>query len=695
MKLDLHAAEALLRNNRPKLIDADKITPHWTDDGFAYQVTRDGEDKLYAVDPIARTRTEVDSLPGQPGTGDFLAVVSPDGKHEVIRRGPDLWLRTVADGTERPLTTDGEADHDYGTNSFSVDVLLGKIGIPHLPPAVVWSPDSTRVLTHQLDRRRVRETHLIDVLPEGDGAPQLLTQRYAFPDDEHLAEQRYVVLDIADGSAVRAQGEPQLVGVLSPITIKWAWWSDDAVYFLEQPRHQRSLTLKRLDPATGAVEEVLTETGDTRLEPNQYGQEAAVSRAVGNELLWYSQRDGRPHLYRYDLRTGELLGQVTSGEWGVRRILHVDETDRVVYFLAVGMVADSPYRQTVCRVNLDGTGFALVTDDEQHHDVSAAPNGRYFVDTASTVAQPPVSTVRSWTGEVLLELERADVSRLLATGWQPPEEFRALAADGVTEIYGLLHKPHDFDPSASYPVLNSPYPGPHVNRTTPGFDPGHFGPDAEAFAALGFVVVAVEGRGTPGRSKQFHDASYRNLQTAGIVDHVAAIKQLAEARPWMDLDRVGVYGMSGGAFATVRAMGEFPDFFKAGVAESGNLDNRVYLQQWGETYAGPAGEQDYAEVSELDLAERIEGRLLLVHGGLDDNVQPHHTLRFAERLIAADKDFDLLIVPRGEHVLLGYEHHVVRRRWNHLLQHVAGVTPPAYRLKATPIDLEVIAKMLG
>ena len=163
----------------------------------------------------------------------------------------------------------------------------------------------------------------------------------------------------------------------------------------------------------------------------------------------------------------------------------------------------------------------------------------------------------------------------------------------------------------------------------------------------------------------------------------------------MDLDRVGVYGMSGGAFATVRAMGEFPDFFKAGVAESGNLDNRVYLQQWGETYAGPAGEQDYAEVSELDLAERITGRLLLVHGGLDDNVQPHHTLRFVERLIAADKDFDLLIVPRGEHVLLGYEHHVVRRRWNHLLQHVAGVTPPDYRLKATPIDLEVIAKMLG
>ncbi|MEV6288136.1 DPP IV N-terminal domain-containing protein [Kribbella sp. NPDC051770] len=692
MKLDFQAAEALLRHNRSKLVEAGSISPQWVDDGFVYQVTRGGEEKTYRVDPTAGTRVEATGLPDRPGTGDFLAVVSPDGKYEVIRHGPDLWLRTVADGTERPLTTDGETDNAYGTNSFSVDVLLGKIGLPHLPPAVAWSPDSTRVLTHQLDRREVRETHLIDVLPEGEAAPELLTQRYAFPDDEHLPLQRYVVLDL-DGGAVRAQGEPQYVGVLSPITLEWVWWSGGDVYFIEQPRDQRSLTMKRLDTRTGATEVILTETGDTRLEPNQYGQERAVTRAAGDDLLWYSQRDGRPHLYRYDLRTGELRNQVTSGEWNVRRILHVDDT--VVCFTAVGLVAESPYRETLCRVHLDGTGFARITDDDLHHDVAVPPNGKYFVDTASTVDRPPVITVRSWTGEVLIELERADVTRLLATGWQPPEEFRALAADDVTEIFGLLHKPHGFDPAASYPVLNSPYPGPHVNRTAPSFDPGHFGPDAEALAALGFVVIAVDGRGTPGRTKAFHDASYRHLQTAGIVDHVAAIKQLAESRPWMDLDRVGVYGMSGGAFATVRAMGEFPGFFKAGVAESGNLDNRMYLQQWGETYAGPVGEQDYAEVSLLDLADRIEGRLLLVHGGLDDNVQPHHTLRFVERLIAADQDFDLLIVPRGEHVLLGYEHHVVRRRWNHLLQHVAGVTPPAYRLKPAEIDLAVIAKMFG
>lgn len=693
MKLDFQAAEALLRHNRSKLVDAGSITAQWVNGGFAYQVKRGGEEKTYLVDPAARTRTEVTSLPERPGTGDFLAVVSPDGKYEVIRRGPDLWLRTVADGTERPLTTDGETDNAYGTNAFSIDVLLGKIGLPHLPPAVVWSPDSTRVLTHQLDRRKMRETHLIDVLPEDGGVPTLMTQRYAFPGDEHLPEQQYVVLEV-DGAAVRAQGERQLVGVLSPITLQHAWWAEDgSVYFIDRPRDQRSLTLKRLDPATGEVGEVLTETGETRVEPNQYGQEVGVTRSVGDDLLWYSQRDGFGHLYRYDLRSGELLNQVTAGEWGVRRILHVD--GGVVYFLAGGLVADSPYRLTVCRVNLDGTGFARITGDELHHDVAVPPNGRYFVDTASTTSQAPVSTVRSWTGEVLVELEKADASALPATGWQPPEPFRAIAADGVTEIFGQLHKPHDFDPAASYPVLDSPYPGPHINRLAPGFDPGIFGADAEALAALGFVVVVVDGRGTPGRSKQFHDASYGNLQSAGIADHVAAIRQVAQTRPWMDLDRVGVYGMSGGAFATVRAMGEFPDFFRAGVAESGNLDNRVYLQQWGETYAGPPGEQDYADVSLLALADRIEGRLLLVHGGLDDNVQPHHTLRMADRLIAADKDFDLLIVPRGEHTFLGYEHHVVRRRWNHLLQHVAGITPPAYRLKPAEIDFTVIAKMFG
>ncbi|MFB6723098.1 DPP IV N-terminal domain-containing protein [Kribbella sp. NPDC056345] len=687
--IDVQAAEALLRHNRPKLVDAGRITPNWSDDGarFSYQVTRSGTDRTYLVDPAAGTRSEIESIPAPPGTGDFLAVVSPDGKYEVFRNGPDLWLRTVSDGSERALTTDGAEDNDYGTSPFAIKILLGKLGLPHLPPAVAWSADSRRILTHQLDSRLVRETHLIDVLPDDGGAPELLTQRYAYPGDEHVPLAQFVVLDVETGAAVRAQGEPFVLPLLSPISRKWAWWSGETIYFLDQPRDQRTLHLKRLDPATGEVAVVLTESGPTRIEPNQFMDLPAITRVCGDEVLWYSQRDGWPHLYRYDVHSGELLGQVTSGEWSVRQILHVDLAERVVYFTAAGLVDGRPMRRTVCRIGLDGSGFARITNDDLDHEVAVPPNGGYFVDSASTVGLAPVHSVRSWSGQLLVELEAADSTALMATGWRPPEEFQVLAADGVTSLFGLLYKPHDFDPEVSYPVVDHPYPGPQVNRVGPTFDPGLYGADADPMAALGFVVVVVDGRGVPGRDKAFHDASYGNYN-AGIDDHVTAIRQLAETRPWMDLDRVGIFGTSGGAYATVRAMGEFPEFFKVGVAESGNLDNRYYMQAFGEAYAT-------TDSSLLDFAEQFEGKLLLTHGGLDDNVHPHHTLRLAERLIAAGKDFDLLIVPRAEHIMIGYEHYVVRRRWNYLLQHLAGVTPPSYQLKPAVLDLSFLSKLTG
>ncbi|GAA1721183.1 DPP IV N-terminal domain-containing protein [Kribbella yunnanensis] len=694
--IDVQAAEALLRHNRPKLVDAGRITPNWSDDGarFSYQVTRSGADHTYEVDPTAGTRNEIEAMPTPPGTGDFLAVVSPDGKHEVFRKGPDLWLRTVSDGSERPLTTDGEVDYDYGTSPFAIKILLGKLGLPHLPSAVAWSADSRRILTHQLDSRLVREAHLIDVLPDDGGAPELLTQRYAYPGDEHVPLAQFVVLDVETGAAVRAQSEPFVLSLLSPIARKWAWWSGETVYFLDQPRDQRTLELKRLDPTTGEVSLVVSETAPTRIEPNQFMDLPAISRVCGDEVLWYSQRDGWPHLYRYDVRTGELLGQITSGEWSVRQLLHVDLAERVVYFTAAGLVDGSPLRRTVCRIGLDGSGFARVTNDDLDHEVAVPPNGGYFVDSASTVGLAPVHTVRSWTGQLLVELEAADSTALVAIGWQPPEEFRVLAADGVTELYGLLYKPHDFDPTVRYPIVDHPYAGPQTNRVVPTFDPGLYGAEADPMAALGFVVVVVDARGVPGREKAFHDASYGNY-SAGIDDHVAAIRQLAETRPWMDLDRVGIFGASGGGYSTVRAMGEFPEFFKVGVAESGNLDNRYYLQAFGETYVVPPGLPATTDGSLLDYADQIEGKLLLMHGGLDDNVHPHHTLRLTERLIAAGKDFDLLVLPRAEHIMIGYEHYVVRRRWNYLLQHLAGVTPPPYQLKPATLDLSFLSKLTG
>ncbi|WP_067473568.1 S9 family peptidase [Actinomadura hibisca] len=753
---DYQAAEQLLRRPaRPgELVTGDKVRPQWLDGGtrFWYAVNTGAGKRFVLVDPAAGTRepafdharlaAALTAVSGQqvdpealPITaiaptgnavefdafgeywrcdldaytceraeftppGSPLDVPSPDGKVAVSQRGYDLWARSLSDGREWPLTIDGEPDFRYGPGPSSMGnpTLLRKVGLPHLPPAVAWSPDSTKVLAHRIDERRVRQAPLVEARPADGGAPALHTQRYAFAGDETLPLAELVVLNVASGTAVRAQTGPLMTPQLSPIMLGWAWWAQDgsAVYYLGQPRDLRTLTLYRLDPATGRVTAVLSESGDTRVEPNQWLYEPPIVRVLADEVLWYSQRDGWGHLYRYDLRTGALLGQVTSGQWAVRKILHVDEAERVVYFTASGLVEEDPYRRTVCRVGLDGSGFAELTDDGLDHVVTLAENKQYFIDSASTVDTPPVSSVRDWTGRVLVELERADITKLTATGWTPPERFRVKAADGTTDIYGVLYHPRGFDPARRYPVVDTLYPGPQVNRVEPGFDPGGMGLDAEPLAALGFVVIAVDGRGTPGRSKSFHDASYGRLADAGcLADHVAALEQLARTRPWMDLDRVGAFGHSGGGFATVRAMLDFPDVYKVGVALSGSHDAPTFNASFVETYDGADNPDAWARTSNLGLADRLVGKLLVVHGEMDDQVHAAQTLRLAARLVAAGKDFELLIVPGAEHTFIDCLTYVRKRGWDFLVRELMGEQPPAYRPAPIPIGPELLAELFA
>ncbi|MFF3678649.1 DPP IV N-terminal domain-containing protein [Streptomyces sp. NPDC002120] len=751
------AAEQLLRRPaRPgELVVGDKVRPQWIDGGarFWYAVSHGDGKRFVLADPAAGTREpafdharlaaalaaasgqqvdpealpfmgieltgnavefhalgaywrcDLDGYVCEPAEftppGSPLEVPSPDGKFAVSRRGHDLWARSLTDGREWALTTDGEADHQYGTgpDSTANATLLRKIGLPYLPPAVAWSPDSTKVLTHRTDERAVRRTHLVEARPADGGAPVVHTQRYAYAGDEHMPLAELVVLDVAAGTVVRAQAEPLLMPQLSPVTAKWAWWAPDgsAVYYLGRPRDLRTLTLYRLDPATGEVTTVLGESGDTRVEPNQWLFEPPIVRVLADEVLWYSQRDGWGHLYRYDLRTGALLGRVTSGPWAVRQILRVDEAARVVYFTASGLVEEDPYRRTVCRVALDGSGFAKVTDDGLDHVVTLPADGReYFIDSASTVDTPPVTSVRDWAGRVLVELERADITGLTATGWTAPERFRVKAADGVTDIYGVLYRPHGFDPYRQYPVVDNLYPGPQVNRVAPCFDPGGMGLDAEPLAALGFVVVALDGRGTPGRDKAFHDASHGRLADAGcLADHAAALRQLAGTRPWMDLGRVGVFGHSGGGFAAARAMLDFPEVYKAGVALSGSHDAPTFNLGFVETYDGADNPEAWARTSNVDLADRLAGKLLLVHGAMDDQVHPEQTLRFADRLIAADKDFELLIVPGAEHTLLDCLAYVRKRSWDFLVRELMGTQPPAYRPAPIALGPELLGELFS
>ncbi|WP_407841983.1 DPP IV N-terminal domain-containing protein (plasmid) [Streptomyces sp. DSM 116496] len=659
--------------------------------GSAVEFDAFGEHWRCDLDGYTCERAE-STPPGSP-----LEVPSPDGKFAVFRQGHDLWARSLSDGRTWALTTDGAPGHAYGAgpDCTANATLLGKIGLPHLPPAVAWSPDSTKVLAHRTDEREVRLAHLVQAAPADGGPPLTRTQRYAHPGDAHVPRAELVVLDLAEGAVVRAQAEPLLMPQLSPITARWAWWAPDgsAVHYLDRPRDLRTLTLHRLDPATGEVTTVLGESGPTRVEPNPWAFEPPIVRVLADEVLWYSQRDGRGHLYRYDLHTGALLGQVTSGPWEVRQILHVDEAGRTVYFTASGLVEEDPYRRTVCSASLDGTAFTRITPDDQDHTVTTSPAHDYFIDSASTVDTPPVTRVRDWTGRVLAELERADTGKLTETGWTAPERFCVKAADGETDLYGVLYRPRDFDPARRYPVIDSLYPGPQVNRVAPGFDPGGLGMDAEPLAALGFVVMAVDGRGTPGRGKAFHEG---RLSDAGCLDdHVAALRQLAATRPWMDLDRVGAFGHSGGGFAAARAMLDHPGVFTAGVALSGSHDARTFNLGFVESYDGADNPEAWARTSSLDLADRLAGKLLLVHGEMDDQVHPAHTLRLADRLIAADKDFELLVVPGADHTFIDHLAYVRKRCWDFLVRELQHTRPPAHRPAPIPLGPELLADLFA
>lgn len=751
------AAERLLRHHRKELVLGDKVTPRWIGDGarFWYTVNTSAGKRFVLVDPRAGTRQEafdhgglataLATASGQPtdaaalpfpaiqptpdavefdafgehwrcrltdyvcekaageAPGSPLEVAAPDRKTAVYRAGHDLRARSLDGDRDWALTSDGTEDQDYGANPdyLMYSTLVTKLGLPHLPPAVAWSPDSTRVLTHRTDQRGVRRTHLLRAAPADGGEPALLSPRFAVPGDEHIPLAEFAVLDVATGSVTTAQADPVAMPMMSPIFQKWAWWSEDgsAVYYLSRTRDAHTLSLHRLDPSSGEVRTLVTESGPTRVEPGQQQLQPPMVRllAGGDEVLWYSQRDGWGHLYRFAAGTGELIAQVTSGAWAVQEILHVDEREQAVYFTASGLVEEDPYRRSVCRAGLDGSGFARLTDDGLDHVVTVAQNAEYFLDSASSTSTAPVITVRDWSGRVLVALERADITGLEAAGWTPPERFTTRSADGRADVHGLLYLPHGFDPARRYPVIDTPYGIPTGNRVSPSFDPGYYGHEAEALTALGFVVLAVDGQGSPGRDKAFHDASYGNLDDAcGLADHVAALHELAATRPWMDLERVGVTGMSSGGYASARALLRYPAVFSVGIAESGMHDFRLLEPGLAEAYHGTFDPEAYASLSNAELADRLTGRLLLIHGGLDDRVPPQVTLRLAERLISHNKDFDLVVVPDADHIYFGYEHYVTQRKWDFLTRHLLDAEPPSgYRLPPVPIDMEALGELFG
>ncbi|MEB2185948.1 S9 family peptidase [Xanthomonas campestris pv. campestris] len=615
-------------------------------------------------------------------------VLSPDKTREAFIRNWNLWVRELATGKETQLTRDGVENFGYATDNA---------GWQHSDNAIVaWSPDSRKIATFQQDQRKTGDMYLVSTKL---GHPELQSWKYPLAGDKDVTMIERVIIDVPTASVVRLKLPPDqhrstLCDDVSCSPGLWddVKWAPDSktLAFASTSRFHKQVWLRIADASTGAVRTAFDETAKTYYESGQVAANWAYLPG-SNEAVWFSERSDWGQLYLYDLQTGKPKRAITSGEGNVTELLRVDPVSRTAWFVGVGKVPGvDPYYQQLWKVSLDGGAPVLLTPEAADHSIALSPDGARFVDTYSTTLTPPVSVLRAAAdGRTLSTVATADITRLKAAGWVPPEPITVKARDGKTTLYGLLFKPTHFDPARKYPVIDYIYPGPQTGSVRGrGFYAGHG--DNQSLAELGFIVIAIDGMGTPWRSKTFHDTWYANMGDNTLPDQVAAVKELGQRYPWFDTTRVGIWGHSGGGNASTGAMLRYPELFKVAWSESGNHDNRGYEDDWAEKYHGEHivnkdGTSNYDDQANATHASKLQGRLMLVHGTLDDNVPPYLTLLVADALIKANKNFDMLMLPNAKHGYGDLTPYVTRRRWDYFVQYLLGATPPAqYQMQPMP-----------
>lgn len=615
---------------------------------------------------------------GAPGSAPRNSSVSPDGRRAAFIRVYNLWVRDLVTGRETQLTTDGVRNFGYATNNAG--------WIRSDAPVLTWSPDSKKIATFQHDERGTSDMYVVST---NIGAPMLQAWKYPLPGDSVIFRIHRVLIDL---DAQNGQG-PRVVRLQMPAdqhrstvsdhvacsggtVCDLSWFPDgSAIAFVSSSRDHKRAWLRVADANTGTVRTLFEERSATHIGDATLRELLWRVLPSSNELIWWSQRDNWIHLYLYDLTTGRLKNRITTGEGNVDELVHVDEKTRTLYFVGIGKEPGrDPYFRHLYKIGVNGRGQMLLTPENADHSITVSPDGRYIVDTYSTPATPPASVLRDMSGKVLVTLERADVSRLLATGWRPPRPITVKGRDGKTDIYGLMFTPSGLDSTRKYPIINYIYPEPTGSVGTRSFSPARA--DHQAIAELGFVVVVIDGMGTTGRSKAFADVTYGKMGDNTLPDQIAGMKELAQRYPFIDIGRVGVWGHSGGGYATASAMFRYPDFFKVGISESGNHDNRNYEDDWGERYQGLLIGDNYVDQSNLTHAKNLKGKLLLAHGGLDTNVPPYNTYLIIEALARANKDYDLIVFPNAGHGFGALGSYMMRRRWDYFVRHLLGAEPP-------------------
>jgi dipeptidyl-peptidase-4 len=698
---DYARAERFLAQNVNGLVVGGAVNATWLLDGrFWYRNTTLAGTETVVIDPAKKGRERCDSqaaqcagvtipaatqigggragrgggrggAPGGSASKGEPLTLSPDGKRGAFVRDWNLWVRDVETGQERALTTDGAKYFGYAIDNAGWSTSDRAV--------VAWSTDSRRIATQQQDERNVGEMYLV---PTVVGHPQLRISKFPLPGDTVMPMLHRVVIDVESGKMTRLKMPPDYHrGTLGDdIRMGDYVWNADAtkLAIASVARDHKKAWLSVADVATGDVRKVYEETVQTQFEGRAQWQVLWAT----NEFIWYSERDNWGQLYLYDLTTGALKNKITAGEGPVMSIARLDEKSRTVWFTANGREkGQDPYFSHLYRVQLDGSRVASLTPADGNHAAQLSPDGRYVVDTYSKPDVAPVVELRDGDGKLVMPLEKADISRLVATGWKPPIPIKMTANDGKTDIYGLMFVPTNLDAAKKYPVVNNVYPGPQTGSTGSRTFTAARG-DRQALAELGFVVVTIDGMGTPGRSKAFQDSYYGAMgRDNTIPDQIAGMRELGTRYPYVDLDHAGIWGHSGGGFATTTAMFRFPDFFKAGIAESGNHDQRENEDDWGERYQGllvrnADGTDNYTAEANQNYAKNLKGHLFLAHGTMDTNVPPYQTMLIADALIKANKNFDLLMIPNANHGYGAASNYMTRRRWDYFVKWLMGTEPP-------------------
>lgn len=599
--------------------------------------------------------------------------VSPDKEYEVFIKDYNLYLRNRKTHKERALTTKGNKDSVYGSSYGWSQVMRGEGAIAEPKLKLKWSPNSKKIFTQISDFSDAEKMYMLDWSIDSLYRPELVSYYRPSPGDTTFVKLRPIVIDIKTGEITSIPIDPQ------PHMLdlgKNLYWRKDSkrIYGTYDHRGFQQKDLLEFDSETGIIEIKYSDKSDTNID-----YDSRFRFFDSEDLAFFtSEKSGWKQLYRLNWKTKEVK-QLTNGNFVVNTIEGVDLDKKEIYFTASGREEGvNPYYDLLYKVDFSGKKLQLLTSEAYNHDISISPDKKYFIDNISAPDYPTKSVLRSTqSGEIISEIQKADIKDLEEIGWSFPETFSTKAKDGETEIYGALWKPTNFDPELTYPVVDYTYSGPHMFVFPNTFSKGVYGlyNSAQALAELGFVVIQIDGRGSSGRSKAFHDKSYRDLGN-NLEDHAEAIRYLANKYDWVDGNRVGIFGHSFGGYDAAHALMAFNDTYKVAISESADHDWRMEKAWYPELYAGWPVEDQYHEQSNITMADQMKGKLLLIHGGLDENVNPSATFKLSEALIKADKYFDLLIVPSARHAFpKKYYPYIQKKRWDFFVEHLIRNKP--------------------